>query len=167
MIYNPNKWYWSVAGSAVQVWSSATMSYVAVTDTDYVAWLAAGYQTGRVASIGEMWQVMVQTLPSLLSVVEITSTATPALDGVYDIDPTSLAQITALSTGLAAGKPIPGGGSTFNYPDASGTMHAFTSADFVNFAAAVEDMIYTAEQAISTMVNGTPASMPSPALTIA
>jgi hypothetical protein len=60
----------------------------------------------------------------------ITSTATPALDATYAIDPSSQAPITAPSTGIAAGKPVPGGGSTFNYLDLAGAQHAFNGTNF-------------------------------------
>lgn len=38
--YNPSNWYWSVAGSTTEVWSSARCEYVPVTDLVYVAWAA-------------------------------------------------------------------------------------------------------------------------------
>lgn len=40
--YNPSNWYWIVDGSTSQVYSSASDSYVATTDSTYEAWLAAG-----------------------------------------------------------------------------------------------------------------------------
>jgi hypothetical protein len=166
--YAPLNWYWIVAGSTSQVWCSADLAYVATTDATYAAWLAAGNAPSRIASIGELWQVMIaQWLPLAIGGASITSTGTSAINGTYATDPNSLAQITSLSTGIASGKGLPGGGSTFNYPDATGTMHAFSSANFLNFAAAVEGLIYNAEQALSTLLNGGSASMPSPVLTIA
>ncbi len=95
-------------------------------------------------------------------VVEVTSTATSALNGTYVIGATSLANIVALSTGIAAGKGLPGGGTTFNYGDANGAQHAFTSANFLNFAQAIEDFVYLTNQAIIADT-----TLPSNSLTIA
>jgi hypothetical protein len=169
MNYSPSNWYWIVAGSTTQVWSSARVQYVPVTDATYVAWLAAGGVPTKIDSAGSLWQVLVaQWLPTAFSGgVAVTSTGTPALSGTYATDPASIANIVALSTGIAAGKPLPGGGSSFNYPDSSGAMHAFTAANFLDFAAAIEALIYNAEQSLSTLLNGGSASMPSPSLTIA
>jgi hypothetical protein len=72
----------------------------------------------------------------------IQSTATPGLDGTYAIDQAQQQIISGISTGIAARNRVPGGGASFNYPDASGQLHAFTAADFLNFAAAIEDYVY-------------------------
>lgn len=40
--YNRKNWYWSVAGNPTQVYSSASASYVSVSDTTYAAWCASG-----------------------------------------------------------------------------------------------------------------------------
>jgi hypothetical protein len=71
-----------------------------------------------------------------------------------------------LSTGIAAGKPLPGGGSTFNYPDLANVMHAFNSTNFLNFATAIEGLIYNVTQALYTLVTGGSATLPSNSLTI-
>jgi hypothetical protein len=168
MIYNPSNWYWVVAGSTTQVWSSAGVAFVPITDETYTAWLAAGNVPTPIASANDLWQVLVaKWLPRAMgNGAAITSTGTPALNGTYATDPKSIANITALSTGIAAGKPLPGGGSTFNYPDVSGTMHAFSAVNFLNFATAIEGLVYAAEQALSTLLNGGTATMPSSTLTI-
>ena len=166
--YDAINWYWAVAGSTTQVFSSARLAYVPVADATYVAWLAAGNAPTSIDSPGSLWQVLVaQLLPRATPAVALTSTGTSALNGVYSTSPDAIAQIVALATGILSGKPLPGGGSSFNYPDAAGTMHAFIGSDFINFAVAVENMVYAAEQALSTLLNGGSASLPSSALTIA
>ena len=40
--YNVQNWYWIVAGSTTQVYSSAAAAYVSVSDAIYLSWLAAG-----------------------------------------------------------------------------------------------------------------------------
>jgi hypothetical protein len=37
IIYNPTSWYWVVGGNQTEVWSSAALAYVPVTDATYVA----------------------------------------------------------------------------------------------------------------------------------
>jgi hypothetical protein len=166
--YNPTNCYWVVAGSTTQVWSSSTFTYVPLTDATYVAWLAEGNLPSKIGSILELVEVMsLQVLPSIMTTVQITSTATPALNGTYAISAGSQSNIIALSTGIAAGKPLPGGGSTFNYADATGTQHAFTSANFLDFASAIEGFIYNLGQAIGEKVAGGSNALPSSTLVIA
>ena len=104
---------------------------VAIQDTDarYVA-----YQTAQAA---------IQAVGTALkSGVQVNSTSTPSLNAVYGVDPVSQAKIQAVSTGIAARGRVPGGGTTFNYPDITGQSHAFSAANFLNFATAIEDYIY-------------------------
>ncbi len=42
MIYNVANWYWIVAGSMTQVYSSAVDNYVLVADATYQTWLTKG-----------------------------------------------------------------------------------------------------------------------------
>jgi hypothetical protein len=166
--YNPANWYWIVAGSASQVWSSASCSYVPITDAAYTAWLAAGMQPTMIASAGELHDVLMSQWAHFVQSagVQITSAAAPTLNATYSVRPDVTAKATALATGIAAGKPVPGGGSTFNYPDITNAMHAFTAANFLNFAAAIETFLYDFEQSLSTLLNGGSATMPSLVLTI-
>lgn len=78
-----------------------------------------------------------------------------------------LSTITSISTGIAAGKPLPGGGSTFNYYDVNGGTHAFSAENFLNFAVAIEGYVYMYSEAVITLVNGGSASIPSSSLSIA
>jgi hypothetical protein len=78
-----------------------------------------------------------------------------------------ISNITALATGIAAGKPLPGGGSTFNYPDITGAAHAFSAANFLNFGTAIEDYVYNYRETLRTLLGGGSGSLPSSSLTIA
>ena len=40
--YNPARWFWAVAGSTTQVYSSQFGNYVPVSNSQYQAWLASG-----------------------------------------------------------------------------------------------------------------------------
>lgn len=49
--FNAANWYWAVAGSATQVYSSASGGYVPVSDPTYVSWKAvSGHQTSAIGS---------------------------------------------------------------------------------------------------------------------
>jgi hypothetical protein len=169
MAYNVANWYWIVAGSTTQVWASARWSYVPVTDSTYVAWKALNQPT-IIDTAANLHAVLLnQLVPQVLSAgVIVTSTGTPALNGTYAIDPVSTANISAIAAGIAAGKPLPGGGGTFNYPDTSNAMHAFSAANFLNFGSAVETFFYNFTQGLYGLLTGVGgASLPSNALTIA
>jgi hypothetical protein len=95
--------------------------------------------------------------------VAITSTATPALNGSYAIDPISRGNIIAVQTSINAGLGVPGGGPTFNYLDASNAPHAFTAANFTAFATAVRDYVY----ALTQVASGAVPDLPTTPITIA
>lgn len=100
---------------------------------------------------------------ALAAGISIASTSTPALDGTYACDSLTQADIVAIETSLNAGKGFPGGAALFNYPDTSGAMHAFSEANFTDFAAAVRDYVY----ALKSVIAGASTSLPSSAITIA
>lgn len=170
MTYNPADWYWAVAGSTTEVWSSKRVEYVAVSDETYVAWAAAGNAPTAIATAAGLFDVLLaQWLPSALSSSPVTlaSSGTPALNGVYDICETTRDRITRLALGMAAGKPLPSGESTFSYADTSGSEHSFTGDDFLNFAAKVQEYLYSLQQAVYTRVTGGEAALPSTTISIA
>jgi hypothetical protein len=101
---------------------------------------------------------------ALAAGLTITSTGTPALNGTYSCDALSQTDVVAIEASLNAGKGFPGGGgSTFNYPDASGVMHSFSETNFTNFAAAVRDFVYGCKSVIA----GTSTTLPASSVTIA
>lgn len=168
--YNPANWYWAVGGSATQVWSSARAQYVPVSDADYQAWIANVYPAPTpIPNATELYNVLMdQWTPSAQSPgVQVKSTATPALSGTYAIDVAATANLSALSTGIAAGKPIPGGGTTFIYLDLASAPHAFGAADFLNFATAIENYLYNFNIQLLSLLNGVSgAALPSTILSI-
>jgi hypothetical protein len=59
--YNPKDWYWRVAGSTTQVYSSAAGNYVPVNDATYIAWLAdTTHATTDIASEAELGEVLAE-----------------------------------------------------------------------------------------------------------
>jgi hypothetical protein len=95
--------------------------------------------------------------------IVITCASNSVLSGTYAIDSLSQVKITAVAAAINAGIGLPGGGSTFNYPDISGTMHPWTATTFVEFAKAVMDLVYNMDMVVAADTG----SLPSTAVTIA
>jgi hypothetical protein len=65
-LFDPAKWYWKVAGDAAQVYSSASGTYVPVSNPAYVAWLANDnlpIPIDSEASLGEVLAPYYPTVP--------------------------------------------------------------------------------------------------------
>lgn len=58
-------WYWAVGGSTTEVYSSASNTYVAVTDAAFVAWLRNNPRATPIANEAELWEVLQQRLVML------------------------------------------------------------------------------------------------------
>jgi hypothetical protein len=63
--YNPKDWYWIVAGSTTQVFSSARQAYVPVTDATYLAWRELNFPT-QIISEAELIAVLEQQAPGVV-----------------------------------------------------------------------------------------------------
>lgn len=93
----------------------------------------------------------------------MVSTASPGLNGTYPLNDSAIAKMTAIAAGIAGGKGLPGGGSTFNLFDASGAPHAIGSSDYLNLAAALETYVYDLiayEMALAGGQSPTPPAQP-------
>jgi hypothetical protein len=78
-MFNPQDWYWAVAGSTTEVYGSKNNIYVAVDDADYVAWQAKwGEDAPQIASETDIWFYLSGTLPAWL--FDGTTFSQPALD---------------------------------------------------------------------------------------
>jgi len=155
MFYNVRDWYWIVGGDTSRVWSSASVAYVPANDAGYAAWLEEGNVATRIASEEELAEVFANQYPAgwpptpqerigalIGAGVEVHSTGTPAINALYAIDESAQQNISGVAAGIASRNRLPGGGATFNYGDFNGVNHAFTSAQFLNFASAIEDYVY-------------------------
>lgn len=61
--FDPTNWYWIVAGSATQVFSSASGDYVPVTNPTYVAWkAAAGHSPRSIPTEADLGKLLVTYL---------------------------------------------------------------------------------------------------------
>lgn len=87
-------------------------------------------------------------IAALYAGILLTSIGTGALNGTYDVSPLTQASINGVIAGIGAGIGLPGGSGTFNWPDTSGTQHAFSETNFKNFATAVSGYTYTLNQII-------------------
>jgi hypothetical protein len=83
--------------------------------------------------------------------VTISSTSTPALNGIYGLDDVSLNRITAEQVYIATKGTFTNGGATRSWKDMAGAPHTFPStAAFTSFAEAVaqyEDALIAAYDA--------------------
>lgn len=93
--------------------------------------------------------------------IVITSTGTPALGGTYALDATTTAQIGSVARDFASGMGLPGGGSSFTYPDLAGTPHTFTGPQIVALYQAQRNLVLTLNQQAAIMANGGTPSWPA------
>jgi hypothetical protein len=56
--YTPSNWYWRVAASDTQVYSSAAGNFVPVADATYQAWLGLGNAPTNILSDAELGEVL-------------------------------------------------------------------------------------------------------------
>lgn len=95
-----------------------------------VAWLAAGNVPDPAPP----------PVPSAPTSVQVNSTSTPSLSGVYAFDAVTQSKILAVSLYIQVNGKFPAGQMPFPWPDASGTMHMFTTtASFQSLASALAD----------------------------
>jgi hypothetical protein len=108
MVYTPSNWYWIVAGSTTQVWSSARLGHFPTSDETCRAWPSAGNVPASIDSPASPASVMFQqAVPALqASRVPVVSTGTPALNASYAIDPISTGEVTSIVAGINAGKGL-------------------------------------------------------------
>lgn len=165
--YDPRNWYWKVAGSTSQVFFSGDFSYKPVADASYTAFTSSN-NPSNISSAGDLVNVLLTQLEPFYfrQGVAVTSTGTPSINGTYSLlkdDMSRLAMICAL---IANSKGLPGGQSTFVYPDVTGNFKTFNSTNILNLAAALSNYIFEWESALVTGVNGGTASFPTTPLVI-
>jgi len=78
--------------------------------------------------------------------VTVQCASLPAIAGSYPIDATTQMQITGIAAAISAGLGLPGGGDTFNWPDAAGLPHPWPASQFTAYAKAVMNFVYAAAQ---------------------
>jgi hypothetical protein len=74
--------------------------------------------------------------------VQIASASTPAINGIYAIDPASQQRIAAVSLYIQVNGKFPAAQMVLPWPDAAGEPHAFPSVTlFQAFATALADFV--------------------------
>ena len=163
--YTPSNWYWIVAGSTTQVWSSAACAYVPSTDATYQAWLATGNGPTNINSEADLaatlaavypagWpptnaQQVASLLQAGLSIKSTSGNWTATFPVVTDAMGTSiwtmlLAEQDALNT--SNNTYFADGETTVNWPDITSTptapsLHPLNPVQFVAFKAAVGQFV--------------------------
>lgn len=64
--YVANDWYWIVAGSVTQVFSSYEKAYVSISDARYVAWLAKDNLPSKIGSESSLIEGLAEHAPDCL-----------------------------------------------------------------------------------------------------
>lgn len=90
--------------------------------------------------------------------VPLQSTGTPSLNATYATDVTTQTQMTAIASAINAGLGLPGGGSTFNWPDSDGNAHQWNEAQFLQFAHSLMNFLYACTQVVGGHSTSLPAS---------
>lgn len=105
-------------------------------------------------------------LAAIAAGIVITSTATPALNGTYPIDPATQVKLNSAVTYIMLNNAFPPAlAASMPWYDASGTPHIFTAiSDFKHFATAFADFV--AHVDIYASSGGATGSIPSNAITI-
>lgn len=95
--------------------------------------------------------------------VTLTCTSQGDLNADYAMDQTSRTRISTIANSLLSGGGVPGGGSTFNWPDVDSNPHYFAKQQFIDFSQAVTDYEYN----LSQVSLGIGTTLPPASLTIA
>jgi hypothetical protein len=87
-----------------------------------------------------------QALTLLAGPIMVRSATAPDLAGEYAIDQATQLQMTSVAVAINSGLGLPGGGTTFNWPDRHGASHPWTEPQFIEFAKGVMNFVYACAQ---------------------
>ncbi len=100
-----------------------------------------------------------QAQAALAAGLTVTSTGTPALDGLYSVDAAAQQNIQAVQIYIQANGKFPGSTGTYAWLDKSGAAHVFPSVtEFTAFATAVADYVADLQMIIYTGTGTLPAA---------
>jgi hypothetical protein len=155
-------WYYQVSQFPNQVFSTDQMAYVSIDDPDYQSWTQGGLIADQFTTGSELTSLLLSNwLPFYLPRgVEVSSSTNPLLSGTYAVQDADTARISSIATGIASGKGLPGGGSTFWYAHINDQLHSFTQEEFLNFAKSIENWMYNLRIAIRTISQQNVGSIP-------
>ncbi|HTV45760.1 MAG TPA: hypothetical protein VMF05_10620 [Stellaceae bacterium] len=99
-----------------------------------------------------------QAQAALAAGIEIASTSTPALNGVYACDPVSWAKVQGTSLYISVNARFPAGMTSLPWADLAGAVHTFTTtAEFQAFATAMGDYVTELQMAVIGQATALPA----------
>lgn len=163
-VFNAANWYWVVAGSTTQVFSSASGTYVPITDTTYESWLATAHPS-RIASEAELSAVLAQQAPSVVMQTQagllayaVQKQASIASGGISvsvggsatveaSTDVTSLVLLQGAAS-IAAGNSA----ATFQWVPHSGAPVTLTAAQMTTIFGAVSTFLQSTFATLSGLV---------------
>jgi hypothetical protein len=96
---------------------------------------------------------------ALVSPVTVQCVTLPGLDGEYANNTASRQAMTGVVAQINAGLGLPGGGATFNWPDAAGGERLWPEVEFVAFASAVTQFVYACAQTAGGFTDTVPSSV--------
>lgn len=166
MRYDISNWYWIVAASTTQVYSSKRAAYVLVTDVTYIAWLAAGNRATRIVSEVSLNDVLNgQSIAGLTAVPALIAYSAAAryaketggitVNGVaMPTDRQTQAQLTGAYSFAQSNSAV-----TIQWKMPDGSFMALTAAQISAIAVAVAMHVQTCfavEQQLDASINATP-----------
>ena len=174
--YNPAKWFWNVGGSTTQVYSSAAVAYVPITDATYTAFLASGGFPTAIDTEANLALVLSMAYPAgwpqtlaqqaeaaIGAGLTLTSPTIPLASVTFDCGAVTQDHIQSEAVALLLTGAFADGSATVPWPDLAGVNHTMTVAQFKTFAGA--QGAYVA--ALYKVLNGTLVTLPSASMTIA
>lgn len=99
--------------------------------------------------------------------IAITCTGNAGLNSTYGLDSITMSQIGSVAQDFASGLGLPGGLSTFTYPDMSSDPMTFTGAQIVELYKAQRNLIFVMTTQSAIMANGGSPTWPTQSATIA
>lgn len=161
-------WYYQVTQYPGQVFSTQIMSYVTDDDPTYLNWMASGFTADTIDTAQILSQVLLNNwLPFYLTNgVAASSQLNPLLSGTYAVQDQDITRISAIATGIASGKGLPGGGTTFWYADIADNLHSFTQEEFLTFAKSIENWMYDLRISIRMVCQQAPGNLPTQPINI-
>jgi hypothetical protein len=157
--FKPSDWYWIVAASTTEVWSSARAIAVPVADTAYQDWIAGGHFPTPIASQAELEDVLRQHYPpGSLNSYNASERYNKLNNGVV-INGTPFASDAVTRSSLNTAYIYSQGnqGATFSWKLPDGSFITLNKQQIAQLQAAVSDFgqkCYTCEDANSTAIDG-------------
>lgn len=108
-----------------------------------------------------------QTLAAKIALgIALTCTSDSSLNATYALDGTTMDQIGSVARDQSSGLGLPGGASTFDYPDKTSTPHTFTGQQLVDLYKAQRNLLFVLNTQAGIMAHGGTPSWPTQAATI-